>query len=61
MGSLKQIEKFHDELTLWRRDIHATLRFYLKRTALAHWLQKNCVNLGVMKLSKALVAQVLLE
>jgi len=23
MGSLKQIEKFHDELTLWRRDIHA--------------------------------------
>ena len=23
MGSLKQIEKLHDELTLWRRDIHA--------------------------------------
>jgi amidohydrolase len=23
MGSLKKIDKFHDELTLWRRDIHA--------------------------------------
>ena len=35
MGSLKQIEKFHDELTLWRRDIHAhpELGFEENRTA----------------------------
>ena len=35
MGSLKKIEKFHDELTLWRRDIHAhpELGFEENRTA----------------------------
>ena len=35
MDSLKQIEKFHDELTLWRRDIHAhpELGFEENRTA----------------------------
>ena len=35
MGSLKQIEKFHDELTLWRHDIHAhpELGFEENRTA----------------------------
>jgi amidohydrolase len=35
MGSLKHIEKFHDELTLWRRDIHAhpELGFEENRTA----------------------------
>lgn len=47
MGSLKKIEKFHDELTLWRRDIHAHPELGFKENRTADLVAEKLSSFGI--------------